>query len=944
MLSFSKYSKNLKVAVYLFIATTAIFLLANFTLAAEPNLGLNYVEATGLSNTDPRVIIANIIRIALGFLGIIAVSLIIYAGFIWMTSNGNEEKIEQAKNILKNAVIGLIIIFASFAIATFILNMLTNSTSGGANNPAGGGPSGGGISALGNGIIESHYPARGQKDVPRNTSIIVTFREAMQLDTLCDPVGTDNSTTPPTPKCNGGAIANNNVRIFKLADELKCLGTAIGTCPTVSAKVYSTTNNKTFVFMPDTYLGSPAEYINYAVYLGNDILKADGKKAFGSFGNDYEWSFEVSNKIDLTPPQVESSGIFPAPDVSQDAANTSGQAVPARWTITVSEQPLAGRDARVASTVKSDPQSDTPAASTIINANCQQDGTLNVSLADNGGLVAILYSSPSPGATMLGQGVFGQNSAGQKTIAFGECNLLLTLNSATGSFTAGNGWNITVSRAITADTLTVGNTVYTFVAGAAGAGQISLGSGIGATAANIKIALSGNNEVTATSLAKIVTITAAVAGTDGNNIELKTSNPDALTIAAAARGADKQTAKIVKGRGDKPMNATIQLDFNEAVMPLTVSGANTEVENYIRVVNNAAAAKAGDAACSADAECKSYKCVSNKCAGNSLGGKFEISNQYRTVNFISDNECGFNACGEKIYCLPANSRLKVELAAANFAACAANLDCASKAPFNLCDSAEKICQDANGKNYPQADMTKPNIVDGIVDMAMNSLDGNRDILAQGPVSYYNENDLYGLCANGNNRQCSLNDEETVCGSGVNCTGAVALTAAQNNGDSFRWSFFISDLLDITSPKATQTVPAYPADNVGLSNSVQMHFDKLMMSSRLTTGSVTVVNGEEQIVHQLLNLNALAQAPLAYWVTGKGFDKEPKDGEYEESDVFINHSNFSGAASYQAQAGSGLKDVYQNCYKPGAGPACSGAQAVSDNKPSCCNGRAKGVCE
>lgn len=80
-----------------------------------------------LSSVDPREMVGRIINIALGFLGAIAVGFIIYAGFLWMSSGGEEEKVSSAKNILKNAVIGLVVIMASWAIATFIITRLSGS-------------------------------------------------------------------------------------------------------------------------------------------------------------------------------------------------------------------------------------------------------------------------------------------------------------------------------------------------------------------------------------------------------------------------------------------------------------------------------------------------------------------------------------------------------------------------------------------------------------------------------------------------------------------------------------------------------------------------------------------------------------------------------------------------------------------------------------------------
>ena len=76
------------------------------------------------SPTDIRYQIVKIINVTLGLLGIITIILMIYAGFRWMTSAGNEDAISSAKNILKNAIIGLVIITFAWSITTFILRRL----------------------------------------------------------------------------------------------------------------------------------------------------------------------------------------------------------------------------------------------------------------------------------------------------------------------------------------------------------------------------------------------------------------------------------------------------------------------------------------------------------------------------------------------------------------------------------------------------------------------------------------------------------------------------------------------------------------------------------------------------------------------------------------------------------------------------------------------------
>jgi len=52
----------------------------------------------------------------------------LWGGFRWMTAAGNEEKTGEAKKIITAGIIGLVIIFISYAIATFVINQLIVAT------------------------------------------------------------------------------------------------------------------------------------------------------------------------------------------------------------------------------------------------------------------------------------------------------------------------------------------------------------------------------------------------------------------------------------------------------------------------------------------------------------------------------------------------------------------------------------------------------------------------------------------------------------------------------------------------------------------------------------------------------------------------------------------------------------------------------------------------
>lgn len=138
--NFNKYLlKKKNWQKFLFLALISFGLLAaGYALAQD--YGMDAVSAgldgsLGEANQDPRETAGRIINFALGFLGIIALLVIIYAGFKWMTSGGDESKIAEAKKTLIAAVIGLVIILSSWGIATFLISEFAGVISG--NEPPG---------------------------------------------------------------------------------------------------------------------------------------------------------------------------------------------------------------------------------------------------------------------------------------------------------------------------------------------------------------------------------------------------------------------------------------------------------------------------------------------------------------------------------------------------------------------------------------------------------------------------------------------------------------------------------------------------------------------------------------------------------------------------------------------------------------------------------------
>jgi len=632
------------------ILILAVFLLANQVLALD--VGLAPLSSTGLGNKDLRVIIAEIIRVALGFIGAVFLLLLLYGGFIYMTAAGNPEQVEKAKKILKNAVIGLLIILLSYSITYFILRYLLAAITGG---PPSGVSYGSGGGALGNGIIESHYPPRNAINIPRNTSIVVTFKVPMNVDSII----------------TSGKINTDSVLIHQTGN----------TANVTDVKAYNTPDLRTFVFKPNELLGSPDQATNYSVDLTPTIKKFDGGDAFGAYGG-YTWSFEVSTFVDLTPPQVVS--VIPMPS---------------------------------------------------------------------------------------------------KTV---------------------------------------------------------------------------------------------------------------------------------------PRNMVVQINFNEAINPITMSGTvqlttegakvgrlRRDAQNLVNTFNDIIVCQ----------EALPNSC--NDSSANVIAGEFAYGNQYKTVEFTTNDLCGKNTCGGDVFCLPANKPIDI-----------------------LIKAAQLINTTGPSSQFPFT---------GIVDMADNSLDGNLDGKAQGPISQSLKTAAYYL-----NDHIVENKYVTFA----------------DQGDDALWSFNTNDKIDLEPPEIDRAILYAPIPNeiVEPRSDFQMTFTKLMMATTIkpgkgygdgyckctkdsdcdngcdfskgycknSQGTRFVCNSASQTVCPqskpciekdhitLVQPDPSVLTPLgypgggwAYWLDSFNLP----DNDPNKSTAVVSHDLLGEYLPFSLKAGSGLKDLFQNCYQPCAGPRC-----------------------
>jgi hypothetical protein len=120
------------------VLTTPVFALAD-SYGFDTAAGKAIPKTVAGSTTAPEII-GKIVGVGLSMLGVIFFLLILYAGFLWMTAMGDKGKIDQSKSILETAAVGLMIVLASYAIATFLFSNIAGSGTGSSTSTTGNTP------------------------------------------------------------------------------------------------------------------------------------------------------------------------------------------------------------------------------------------------------------------------------------------------------------------------------------------------------------------------------------------------------------------------------------------------------------------------------------------------------------------------------------------------------------------------------------------------------------------------------------------------------------------------------------------------------------------------------------------------------------------------------------------------------------------------------------
>lgn len=118
------------------IGTAFIFLTAPLSAFAQSNAIFDPARDSipGLQQAGGerplRQIIGTVVTAALGFVGLIAVILFIYYGFLFLTAAGKDEQIKNAKKGMMYSIMGIVIILLAYSIVSLIFSAVSTGDTG----------------------------------------------------------------------------------------------------------------------------------------------------------------------------------------------------------------------------------------------------------------------------------------------------------------------------------------------------------------------------------------------------------------------------------------------------------------------------------------------------------------------------------------------------------------------------------------------------------------------------------------------------------------------------------------------------------------------------------------------------------------------------------------------------------------------------------------------
>jgi hypothetical protein len=169
-----------------------------------------------------------------------------------------------------------------------------------------------------------------------------------------------------------------------------------------------------------------------------------------------------------------------------------------------------------------------------------------------------------------------------------------------------------------------------------------------------------------------------------------------------------------------------------------------------------------------------------------------------------------------------------------------------------------------------------------------------------------------------------------------------------NYSDYDWSFTTTDDVNLTSPEIESITPNIQAEDIDLDQPVVITFgcdisaapslcDSVMMTSTISSENIALNSDPEHELSFYFRSAAL---------TGDGTEVDSETDVQEKTQSTIKHGTFLESDDtvtylYSVELGTGVRNEYQNCFSPGAGPNSSGGSCgTTADLPYCCDGVAQ----
>ena len=128
-------NKNKYMKKIFFSSLVAIYLLLIIAMPVFADETLPSAITIDGKPANINQVIANMAKLVLGLVGVLALVMFIIGGITWMTSGGNAEQVKKGKGTLVWATIGLIVCFLAYSLVTFVITKFIGVSSNSQSTP-----------------------------------------------------------------------------------------------------------------------------------------------------------------------------------------------------------------------------------------------------------------------------------------------------------------------------------------------------------------------------------------------------------------------------------------------------------------------------------------------------------------------------------------------------------------------------------------------------------------------------------------------------------------------------------------------------------------------------------------------------------------------------------------------------------------------------------------